>query len=70
MRACAEGLETQELAQTLAALGCAYGQGYLYAPPLTADAAYQLVESRRAAATAASTMAVRRSASGNPSATH
>ena len=36
----AEGIETNELAQTLAALGCTYGQGYTYARPLEADAAY------------------------------
>jgi diguanylate cyclase (GGDEF)-like protein len=36
----AEGIETNELAQTLGALGCTYGQGYLYAQPLDGDAAY------------------------------
>ncbi|WP_425505618.1 putative bifunctional diguanylate cyclase/phosphodiesterase [Sphingomonas chungangi] len=35
----AEGVETIELSQTLAALGCSHGQGYFYAAPLTADAA-------------------------------
>ena len=34
MRTVAEGIESNELAQTLAALGCTYGQGYLYARPL------------------------------------
>ncbi|HEY0315718.1 MAG TPA: bifunctional diguanylate cyclase/phosphodiesterase, partial [Sphingomonas sp.] len=32
----AEGVETIELSQTLAALGCSHGQGYFYAAPLTA----------------------------------
>ena len=36
----AEGIETNELAQTLGALGCTYGQGYLYAQPLEAEDAY------------------------------
>ena len=35
----AEGVETVELSQTLAALGCSHGQGYFYAAPLEADAA-------------------------------
>jgi len=39
MHTTAEGIETAELAQTLAALGCSYGQGYYYARPLSADAA-------------------------------
>ncbi len=42
MRTTAEGVETVELSQTLAALGCTYGQGYLYARPLEADAALAL----------------------------
>ncbi|RHW17917.1 bifunctional diguanylate cyclase/phosphodiesterase [Sphingomonas gilva] len=36
----AEGIETNALAQTLGALGCTYGQGYLYAQPLEAEQAY------------------------------
>jgi len=35
----AEGVETIELSQTLAALGCSHGQGYFYAAPLEADEA-------------------------------
>ena len=35
----AEGVETIELSQTLAALGCSHGQGYYYAAPLEADKA-------------------------------
>jgi diguanylate cyclase (GGDEF)-like protein len=35
----AEGVETIELSQTLAALGCSHGQGYFYAAPLEVDAA-------------------------------
>lgn len=43
----AEGIETNELAQTLAALGCTYGQGFVYAKPLEADEAFDyLVASR------------------------
>ena len=39
MHTTAEGVETAELAQTLAALGCSYGQGYYYSRPLSPDAA-------------------------------
>lgn len=46
MQTTAEGIETNELAQTLAALGCTYGQGYVYARPLEADLAYALLEAR------------------------
>ncbi|MBC9031253.1 bifunctional diguanylate cyclase/phosphodiesterase [Sphingomonas sp. JC676] len=48
MQTTAEGIETNELAQTLAALGCTYGQGYLYARPLEADQAFQLLTERNA----------------------
>jgi diguanylate cyclase (GGDEF)-like protein len=43
MQTTAEGIETNELAQTLAALGCTYGQGFLYARPLEKDEAYRLL---------------------------
>ena len=43
MRTTAEGVETHELSQTLAALGCTYGQGYFYARPLEPDAAYAMI---------------------------
>ncbi|WP_404368192.1 putative bifunctional diguanylate cyclase/phosphodiesterase [Sphingomonas sp. MMS24-J45] len=46
MQTTAEGIETNELAQTLAALGCTYGQGYLYAKPLEAEAAYAMLADR------------------------
>ncbi|MDB5715553.1 MAG: phosphodiesterase [Sphingomonadales bacterium] len=39
MTTTAEGVETRELAQTLAALGCTTGQGFFYAPALESDAA-------------------------------
>ncbi|WP_093333993.1 putative bifunctional diguanylate cyclase/phosphodiesterase [Sphingomonas rubra] len=48
MRTTAEGIETLELGQTLAALGCTYGQGYAYARPLEADAALQLLLNAKA----------------------
>jgi EAL domain-containing protein (putative c-di-GMP-specific phosphodiesterase class I) len=48
MKTTAEGIETIELGQTLAALGCTYGQGYVYSRPLEAEAAYQfLIDSRQ-----------------------
>ncbi|RMB53780.1 diguanylate cyclase/phosphodiesterase [Sphingomonas sp. PP-CE-3A-406] len=43
MKTTAEGVETFDLAQTLTALGCTYGQGYFYARPLEADAAYAMI---------------------------
>ena len=48
MATVAEGIETQDVAQTLTALGCTYGQGYAFARPLDADAAYALLRARNA----------------------
>ena len=39
----AEGVETDEQAQTLLRLGCQFGQGWLYGRPLTADRIPQVV---------------------------
>lgn len=39
----AEGIESRDVSQTLAALGCTFGQGYAFSPPLPADDAYQLL---------------------------
>jgi diguanylate cyclase (GGDEF)-like protein len=47
MSTTAEGIETVELATTLATLGCASGQGYYFAKPLEADAALEYWRSRR-----------------------
>ncbi|RYY24712.1 MAG: EAL domain-containing protein [Sphingomonadales bacterium] len=46
MKTTAEGIETNELAQTLAALGCTYGQGFLYSRALPRDDAYSLLFER------------------------
>jgi diguanylate cyclase (GGDEF)-like protein len=51
MRTTAEGIETIELGQTLAALGCNQGQGYAYARPLEADAAFAYLAERNQLAT-------------------
>lgn len=48
MQTTAEGIETNELAQTLAALGCTFGQGYLFARPLPQGEAYALLAERSA----------------------
>ncbi|MEM8610884.1 MAG: EAL domain-containing protein [Cyanobacteria bacterium P01_H01_bin.105] len=43
----AEGIETEWQAQKLVSLGCTYGQGYWYSPPLDSEAAWKLLESRK-----------------------
>jgi diguanylate cyclase (GGDEF)-like protein len=47
MSTTAEGIETVELATTLAALGCSSGQGYYFAKPLDDVAALEYWKSRR-----------------------
>ena len=49
MSTTAEGIETVELATTLATLGCASGQGFYFAKPLEAEAALEYWKSRRTA---------------------
>lgn len=46
MRTVAEGIETVEQANMLAALGCSHGQGWYFARPLEADAAYDFLVAR------------------------
>ena len=46
MSTVAEGIETHDVAQTLAALGCQSGQGYAFARPLEADEAYDYLLTR------------------------
>jgi diguanylate cyclase (GGDEF)-like protein len=46
MSTTAEGIETVELATTLAALGCASGQGFYFARPLKAQAALEFWQAR------------------------
>ena len=46
MSTTAEGIESVELATTLAALGCATGQGFHFARPLSAEAAIDFWKSR------------------------
>ncbi|MFL6761407.1 MAG: putative bifunctional diguanylate cyclase/phosphodiesterase [Sphingomicrobium sp.] len=47
MSTTAEGIETVELATTLATLGCSSGQGFYFARPLQAEAALDYWRSRR-----------------------
>ena len=47
MSTTAEGIETVELATTLATLGCASGQGFYFARPLEADVALDYWRSRK-----------------------
>jgi diguanylate cyclase (GGDEF)-like protein len=47
MSTTAEGIETVELATTLATLGCASGQGFYFAKPLPPEAALEYWKSRR-----------------------
>ncbi len=44
----AEGINTADLAELLAELGCSHGQGFYYAPPLPADEAFAFWETRSA----------------------
>jgi EAL domain-containing protein (putative c-di-GMP-specific phosphodiesterase class I) len=46
LRCVAEGIETESQLQALTALGCAYGQGFLFAHPLPADAAGERLVAR------------------------
>lgn len=69
MKTTAEGIETLELGQTLAALGCTYGQGFGYARPLEAEDAWFFLAANQAPA-AASASASTRWRSGKLSATH
>nr|WP_235528283.1 bifunctional diguanylate cyclase/phosphodiesterase [Sphingomonas sp. Leaf231] len=48
MATVAEGIEAHEVGQTLAALGCTFGQGYAYARPLEPDDAYAFLRERNA----------------------
>jgi diguanylate cyclase (GGDEF)-like protein len=48
MATVAEGIEAHEVGQTLAALGCTFGQGYAYARPLEPEAAYAFLRTRNA----------------------
>ena len=48
MQTTAEGIETVELGQTLAVLGCTYGQGFVYSRPLERDVAYAYLCERNA----------------------
>jgi EAL domain-containing protein (putative c-di-GMP-specific phosphodiesterase class I) len=47
MSTTAEGIETVELATTLATLGCVSGQGFYFSPPLEAAKALDYWKSRR-----------------------
>ena len=51
MKTTAEGIESEEISDVLRRLGCSVGQGYYFARPLTADAAYAFLEADRASAT-------------------
>jgi len=51
MKTTAEGIEQPEMAQTLAGLGCDYGQGYYFAPPLPPLDAYRYWAERSAVST-------------------
>ncbi len=44
----AEGIEREEELDALVALGCGYGQGYVFAPPLSPDAVFERLVAQRA----------------------
>ena len=45
LRAVAEVVETKAAAQTLLQMGCGFGQGYFYSPPVDAEAAFRQIRS-------------------------
>ena len=47
LRAVAEVVETRAAAHTLRQMGCTFGQGYYFSPPVDAEAAFQLLRSTR-----------------------
>jgi c-di-GMP phosphodiesterase Gmr len=51
MKTTAEGIETEEISEVLRRLGCSVGQGYYFARPLNAEAAYAFLAASNAAAT-------------------
>jgi diguanylate cyclase (GGDEF)-like protein/PAS domain S-box-containing protein len=53
LRVIAEGIENQRQLQRLRTLGCEYGQGYLFSPPLSSDDAEVLLGSWRTGEVAA-----------------
>lgn len=48
METTAEGIESAEISDILKRLGCSVGQGYYFARPLSADAAYEFLEASNA----------------------
>jgi EAL domain-containing protein (putative c-di-GMP-specific phosphodiesterase class I) len=44
MEVIAEGIETEDQYNRLRILGCEYGQGYLFSPPVSTDRAWALLE--------------------------
>ncbi len=48
MAVVAEGIETEDQLAQLKAMGCGYGQGYLFSRPLTTEAATLFVREHRA----------------------
>jgi EAL domain-containing protein (putative c-di-GMP-specific phosphodiesterase class I) len=48
----AEGVESEAQRTRLCALGCRYGQGFLFAPPLPAEEAAEMLPGREGGVTA------------------
>jgi len=44
LKVIAEGIETQQQLELLKAMGCDYGQGYLFSKPLPANKFEQLIK--------------------------
>lgn len=51
MKTTAEGIESEEISDVLRRLGCSVGQGYYYARPMNAEAAYAFLRADSASAT-------------------
>src|SRR3546814_19495535 len=70
MKTTAEGVETTDQARLLSALGCDFGQGFLFARPMVGKAALEYCRQSLVRPTCLSTTCAPRGAPGKPPAPH